>query len=180
MLDRIKAGRGRLKDLDLLLEIGDTIGIMPGTTICGLADGAAWPIKTTIRKFREELEQFIRRTNPSGYAVTEPVEALESPTGRSRMGVDDAKLNVGTLTSDPAMPNVIIDGKEIEIPSGCGSTPFRPPSAPGSRFPYYCWHPGSAGRRKLPHVSGRNRPPRRRDGQDRHESQSGARLQHPW
>ncbi len=45
MLDRIKAGKGRLKDLDLLLEIGDTIGIMPGTTICGLADGAAWPIK---------------------------------------------------------------------------------------------------------------------------------------
>ena len=26
MLDRIKAGKGRLKDLDLLLEIGDTIG----------------------------------------------------------------------------------------------------------------------------------------------------------
>ena len=37
MLDRIQAGKGRLKDLDLLLEIGDTIGIMPGTTICGLA-----------------------------------------------------------------------------------------------------------------------------------------------
>ena len=52
MLNRIKTGRGRLADLDLLLEIGDTIGILPGTTICGLADGAAWPIKTAIRKFR--------------------------------------------------------------------------------------------------------------------------------
>ena len=62
MLGRIKAGRGRLKDLDLLLEIGDSIGIIPGTTICGLADGAAWPIKTTIRKFREELEDYIKRT----------------------------------------------------------------------------------------------------------------------
>ncbi|MEZ6117414.1 MAG: NADH-quinone oxidoreductase subunit NuoF [Pirellulaceae bacterium] len=40
MLNRIKAGRGRLKDLDLLAEIGDTIGIIPGTTICGLSDGA--------------------------------------------------------------------------------------------------------------------------------------------
>ncbi len=40
MLERIKAGKGRLKDLDLLLEIGDTIGIIPGTTICGLSDGA--------------------------------------------------------------------------------------------------------------------------------------------
>ncbi|MGB9880942.1 MAG: NADH-quinone oxidoreductase subunit NuoF, partial [Anaerolineae bacterium] len=49
---RIKAGRGRLVDLDLLLEIADNIGIIPGTTICGLADGAAWPMKTAIRKFR--------------------------------------------------------------------------------------------------------------------------------
>ena len=64
MLERIKAGRGRLKDLDLLLEIGDSIGIMPGTTICGLADGAAWPIKNAIRKFRGEFEEYIKRTNP--------------------------------------------------------------------------------------------------------------------
>jgi len=77
MLDRIRAGRGRLIDLDLLLEIGDSIGIMPGTTICGLADGAAWPIKNAIRKFRDEFEEYIRRTNPSGYAETDPVPALE-------------------------------------------------------------------------------------------------------
>ncbi|MEZ6068799.1 MAG: NADH-quinone oxidoreductase subunit NuoF [Pirellulales bacterium] len=76
MLERMRAGRGRLADLDLLLEIGDSIGIMPGTTICGLADGAAWPIKNAIRKFRDEFEDFIRRTNPHGYDVTEPVPAL--------------------------------------------------------------------------------------------------------
>ena len=64
MLERIKAGQGRLKDLDLLLEIGDSIGIIPGTTICGLADGAAWPIKNAIRKFRGEFEDYIKRTNP--------------------------------------------------------------------------------------------------------------------
>ena len=77
MLKRIKAGRGRLKDLELLLEIGDNIGIMPGTTICGLADGAAWPIKNAIRKFRDEFEDYIRRTNPEGYMETDPVPALE-------------------------------------------------------------------------------------------------------
>ena len=81
MLHRIKAGRGRLKDLDLLLEIGDKIGIMPGTTICGLADGAAWPLKNAIRKFRGEFEDYIRRTNPDGYAATEPVHAMEEPIG---------------------------------------------------------------------------------------------------
>jgi NADH-quinone oxidoreductase subunit F len=82
ILDRIKAGRGRLIDLDYLAEIGDTIGIMPGTTICGLADGAAWPIKTTIKKFRPELEEYIKRTNPSGYARTEPAQALASVNGK--------------------------------------------------------------------------------------------------
>jgi len=76
MLNRIKAGRGRLKDLELLLEIADSIGIMPGTTICGLADGAAWPIKNAIRKFRGEFEEYIKRTNPNGYMVTEAVPAL--------------------------------------------------------------------------------------------------------
>ncbi len=76
MTERIKAGRGRIKDLDLLLEIGDSIGIIPGTTICGLSDGAAWPIKTAIRKFRDELEEFIKQTNPQGYAVTEAVAAM--------------------------------------------------------------------------------------------------------
>lgn len=76
MLERIKAGKGRLKDLDLLKEIGDTIGIIPGTTICGLSDGAAWPIKTAIGKFRDELEDYIKQTNPTGYQSTAPALAL--------------------------------------------------------------------------------------------------------
>jgi NADH-quinone oxidoreductase subunit F len=77
MMLRIRAGRGRVKDLDLLAEIGDTIGIMPGTTICGLADGAAWPIKNCIKKFRPELEAYIKRTNPTGWGETRPVAAME-------------------------------------------------------------------------------------------------------
>src|SRR5688572_26586702 len=76
MLDRIKHGKGRLKDLDLLLEIADNIGIIPGTTICGLADGAAWPMKNAIRKFRDEFEDYIKQTNPTGYMESNPVPAL--------------------------------------------------------------------------------------------------------
>jgi NADH-quinone oxidoreductase subunit F len=77
MLDRIRAGKGRLYDLELLLEIGDNIGIMPGTTICGLADGAAWPIKNAIRKFRTEFEDYIRVSNPDGCEQKSAVRALE-------------------------------------------------------------------------------------------------------
>ena len=77
ILERIRHGKGRLYDLELLLEIGDNIGIIPGTTICGLADGAAWPIKNAIRKFRSEFEEHITRTNPEGCHELKPVPALE-------------------------------------------------------------------------------------------------------
>jgi NADH-quinone oxidoreductase subunit F len=59
ILARIRAGKGSLKDLDTLSDIANSIGTMPGTTICGLADGAAWPIKNAIKKFRPELEEYI-------------------------------------------------------------------------------------------------------------------------
>jgi len=60
IVDRIRRGQGRREDLDILIDIGERIGIMPGTTICGLADGAGWPVKTAIRKFRAEFESYIK------------------------------------------------------------------------------------------------------------------------
>jgi NADH-quinone oxidoreductase subunit F len=60
IVDRIRRGQGRLEDLDILDEVGKNIGIMPGTTICGLADGAGWPVKNAVAKFRPELEAYIK------------------------------------------------------------------------------------------------------------------------
>jgi NADH-quinone oxidoreductase subunit F len=60
MIDRLRRGQGRLEDIKILEEIGDKIGIVPGTTICGLADGAGWPVKNAIRKFRPEFEQYLK------------------------------------------------------------------------------------------------------------------------
>ena len=37
---RIERGEGQMKDLDLMMELATSMGAMPGTTICGLADGA--------------------------------------------------------------------------------------------------------------------------------------------
>ena len=42
ILNRIMDGMGRARDIDLLMELEKTMGIMPGTTICGLADGTSW------------------------------------------------------------------------------------------------------------------------------------------
>ncbi|MFL5242414.1 MAG: NADH-quinone oxidoreductase subunit NuoF [Gemmataceae bacterium] len=60
IMDRFRQGQGRIEDLKILEEVGDNMGIMPGTTICGLADGAGWPVKQAIRKFRPELEHYLR------------------------------------------------------------------------------------------------------------------------
>jgi NADH-quinone oxidoreductase subunit F len=60
IVERMREGRGRTEDLNILDEVGKSIGIMPGTTICGLADGAGWPVKNAVAKFRAELEEYIR------------------------------------------------------------------------------------------------------------------------
>ena len=60
IMERMRQGQGRREDLDVLAEVGDRIGIMPGTTICGLADGAGWPVKNAVKKFRAEFESYIK------------------------------------------------------------------------------------------------------------------------
>src|SRR5262245_25917488 len=69
---RIRAGRGKMEDIDLLLEVAGSMGIIPGTTICGLSDGAAWPVKNAINKFRPEFEEYIR----SGRNSVTPAQEL--------------------------------------------------------------------------------------------------------
>jgi NADH-quinone oxidoreductase subunit F len=67
LLCRIEEGGATSKDLDLLLELAGSMGIMPGTTICGLADGANWAVRTIVNKYREEFES---RVKPSLVAMT--------------------------------------------------------------------------------------------------------------
>ncbi|MHC5003548.1 MAG: NADH-quinone oxidoreductase subunit NuoF [Planctomycetota bacterium] len=60
LLCRIESGDATSKDLDLLLELAGSMGIMPGTTICGLADGNNWAVRTIVNKYREEFESRVR------------------------------------------------------------------------------------------------------------------------
>ncbi|MEP0842226.1 MAG: NADH-quinone oxidoreductase subunit NuoF [Phycisphaerae bacterium] len=61
---RIAAGAGRNADLDLLVELTANMGMMPGLSICGLPDGAVYPIRTIVQKYRGEFEELIRRQHP--------------------------------------------------------------------------------------------------------------------
>jgi NADH-quinone oxidoreductase subunit F len=62
LMSRIEDGQGRTKDLDLALEIATSMGSMPGTTICGLADGNNWAIRTIMNKYRAEFEAKVKPT----------------------------------------------------------------------------------------------------------------------
>lgn len=53
LVTRIDEGNGNTRDLDLLLDLCDQ---MEGRTVCALADAAAWPVRWTVKRFREEFE----------------------------------------------------------------------------------------------------------------------------
>ena len=57
ILERIVAGKGREGDVELLLELADTI---TNTALCGLGKTAAGPVVSTIKHFRSEYDAHIR------------------------------------------------------------------------------------------------------------------------
>jgi NADH-quinone oxidoreductase subunit F len=57
LLDRIEAGEGAEKDLDLLWKVTDSIA---GKTVCPFGDAAVAPPQSTLQKFREEFEYHVR------------------------------------------------------------------------------------------------------------------------
>jgi NADH-quinone oxidoreductase subunit F len=70
LVARIDEGEGNLRDLDLLLQLCDQ---MEGRTVCALADAAAWPVRNTIKRFREEFEA---KCKPAVFATGGAVEAV--------------------------------------------------------------------------------------------------------
>ena len=56
VIHRIRTGKGRAEDLDLLL---DTANRIEGRTICALGDAAAWPVQSFLKHFGHEFEAMI-------------------------------------------------------------------------------------------------------------------------
>ena len=64
IVTRIDEGNGNVRDLDLLLDLCTQ---MEGRTVCALADAAAWPVRYTIGRFRDEFEtRCLKEMAPSG------------------------------------------------------------------------------------------------------------------
>nr|WP_200280637.1 NADH-quinone oxidoreductase subunit NuoF [Rhabdochromatium marinum] len=56
VLERIRAGQGQAKDLELLDSVAGRIG---GRTICALGDAAAMPVQSFLKHYRHEFEHLI-------------------------------------------------------------------------------------------------------------------------
>jgi NADH-quinone oxidoreductase subunit F len=69
IFDRILAGGGRMEDIDLLLDICDQID---GRSYCALGDAAAWPIRASIKHYRQEYEYFIKH----GHSMVEAQQGV--------------------------------------------------------------------------------------------------------
>ena len=76
ILTRIDNGEGEMRDIDLLVSVGNNI---VGKTLCAFGDAAATPALTTVKHFRAEFEAHVREgrcTVPADWrAVDAPVGA---------------------------------------------------------------------------------------------------------
>ena len=68
------------------MELEKTMGIMPGTTICGLADGTAWATRTFINKFYDEFAARCPEDTNADEAATLP-GSVPLTISRGRMNV---------------------------------------------------------------------------------------------
>ena len=62
ILERLLKGEGKLADLDLLLDLADS---MTGKTICVLSDSCAAPVVSGIKKFRADFDRCLAGTGGS-------------------------------------------------------------------------------------------------------------------
>ena len=56
VIKRIRSGKGRMEDLDLLVDMANRI---EGRTICALGDAAAWPVQSFMKHYRHEFAAMI-------------------------------------------------------------------------------------------------------------------------
>ena len=76
ILERIEAGEGRTKDLDLLEHITKFIS---GKSFCPFGDAAVWGLQSSLAKFRGEYIELIAKTNPGEEAPALPIRPIYRP-----------------------------------------------------------------------------------------------------
>ena len=120
ILEDITNGKGKLEDIDLLIDLAETV---KAGSLCGLGQTAPNPVLTTIRYFRDEYEEHIKRHHCRAAVCKGLVTAPCSHTCPA--GVDIPRY-VRFIADGKFDEAVAVIREKIPFPSVCGHVCVHP------------------------------------------------------
>ncbi len=121
ILERIVSGDGEEGDIELLLELADTIS---ATALCGLGKSAAFPVVSTIKSFRAEYEAHIREKRCPAGGCQKLKQITIDPIKCKGCSKCQRTCPVGAISGQIKQPFVIDQKKCIKCGACVGSCPF--------------------------------------------------------
>ena len=122
ILERIVAGQGEMADLDMLLELADTIS---STALCGLGKTAPLPVVSTIKYFRDEYEAHVREKRCPAKNCQKLKTILIDPTLCRGCSKCSRACPVGAISGKIKEPFVIDQAKCIKCGACIETCPFK-------------------------------------------------------
>ena len=120
ILQDITSGKGRLEDIDLLLSLGEQV---KAGSLCGLGQTAPNPVLTTIRYFRDEYEEHIKRHHCRA-AVCEGL--VRAPCSHTCPAGVDAPRYIRFIANGKFAEAAAVVREKIPFPSVCGYVCVHP------------------------------------------------------
>jgi len=120
ILENICSGKGRLEDIDLLLELSESI---KAGSLCALGGTAPNPVLTTIRYFREEYEEHIKKHHCRAAVCPGLVTAPCSHTCPAEI---DVPRYLRSIAAGKPAEAVAVIREKIPFPAVCGLVCFHP------------------------------------------------------
>ena len=120
ILQDITNGEGKLEDIDLLLNLGEQV---KAGSLCGLGQTAPNPVLTTIRYFRNEYEEHIKRHHCRA-AVCEGL--VRAPCSHTCPAGIDVPRYIRFIAEGKFAEAVALIREKIPFPSVCGHICVHP------------------------------------------------------
>ena len=120
ILNNITHGRGKMEDIDLLLELSKAV---KAGSLCGLGQTAPNPVLTTIRYFRDEYEEHIKRHHCRA-AVCEGL--VTAPCSHICPANIDVPRYIRFIAQGKPAEALAVIREKIPLPAVCGLVCFHP------------------------------------------------------
>jgi NADH-quinone oxidoreductase subunit F len=122
ILEGIVAGKGKLEDMDMLLELADTIS---ATALCGLGKTAPSPVVSTIKNFKDEYIKHIVDKKCPSKTCQKLKTILIDPSMCKGCSKCSKVCPVGAISGKIKEPFVIDQNKCIKCGACLETCPFK-------------------------------------------------------